>query len=196
VNLTISTADHPSEIVRLAAIPTDGPYLQDVWLARVGPSVVALLRRAHQMARQAGGRAEVSFDAMSRALGLTAGDPTARHSSFGKTLDRAERGGLVVLRRGDSDALLVVWDQVAPLRRHHIHRLPEFVAQEHFRAMEPVAKRLADAGVDLSNFTDLGTNPHRAAAGGGPRGAPPTAIAHLDHLARHGAPAAPPSVTL
>ncbi len=153
MNLTITSADHPKRFVRDLGLASDGPYLHDVWLGAVGPSVVALIRRAQQMTRQAGGPAEVSFQDMSRALGLVASDPTSRNSSFGRTLARADQFGVARLWRATARAHLEVWNQVAPISRRSLQRLPEFVRQEHFRAMEAAAGRLC---VDLSSYADLG----------------------------------------
>jgi hypothetical protein len=153
MNLTITCADQPTRFVRDLGLASDGPYLQDVWLGAVGPSVVALIRRAQQMTRQAGGPAEVTFQDMSRALGLVAGDPTSRNSSFGRTLARADQFGVARLWRATARAHLEVWNQVAPISRRSLQRPPEFVRQEHFRAMEAAAGRLC---VDLSSYADLG----------------------------------------
>jgi hypothetical protein len=174
MNLTITCADHPRRFVRELGLPSDGPYLRDVWLGVVGPSVVALIRRAQQMTRQAGGPVEVSFEDMSRAFGLVGGDPTTRNSSFGRTLARADQFGVAHLSRATARAHIEVWNQVAPLPRRALQRLPEFVRQEHFRAMEAAAERL---GVDLSRYTDLGRpvgrQAGRTAAGAGSPGQDP-----------------------
>ncbi len=196
--VTITRVEHPKAAVRLCDLPADGTYFQRLWLPVAGPSVVALVNRSQELTQRAGGRAEVSVKDLAKSLGIPGrlakgGDGPDRvsfkkNSVLLKTLDRADHMGLGRLHLDARSVQFAVYNQVAPLPTRQVKRLPEFLRQDHWQAMEPVAARLAEHGLDLAAFTDVGPSRHR------PPGAPQHAVARLERLRSQPATAAAPAI--
>lgn len=185
--VTITRVEHPKVSVRLCELDADGSYFQRLWLPIAGPSVVALVNRSQDLTRRAGGRADITVKDLAQSLGIPGRVPKGRSPSdrivFGKngvllkTLSRTHHIGLGRVHMGARSLQFVVYNQVAPLPARHMDRLPEFLRQDHWNAMEPVAVRLAEHGLDLGAMTDIGPNQHRP-----PGITPHDAAARLEHL--------------
>lgn len=197
--VTITRVDHPKAVVRLCDLPAGGNYFQGLWLPVAGPSVVALVNRSQELTQRAGGRADISVKDLAKSLGipgrLPKGGTTSdrvvfkQNSVLLKTLSRAHHMGLGRMHIDARSTQFVVYNQVAPLPARQVQRLPEFLRQDHWNAMEPVAARLAERGLDLGALTDVGPSRHR------PPGTPHHAIGRLEHLRSHPPSAATPAIT-
>lgn len=197
--VTITRVDNPSSRVRLCDLPASGDYFQRLWLPVAGPSVVALVNRSQELTQRAGGQANISVKDLAMALGIpgrqpkgqTAADPIVfkKNSVLLKTLSRAHHMGLGRIHMGARSLQFAVYNQVAPLPERHLDRLPEFLRQDHWAAMEPVAARLAERGLDLGTMTDLGPGRH-----GPPVDAAQRAVARLEQLRSQ--PPGPPAPTV
>jgi hypothetical protein len=185
--VTITRVDHPKARVRLCDLPAGGDYFQRVWLPVAGPSVVALVNRSQELTQRSGGRADITIKDLAKSLGIpgrmpkgrTPSDPVVvgKNSVLLKTLNRTHHMGLGRLHIGARSLEVVVYNQVAPLPARHIGRLPEFLRQDHWDAMAPVAARLAELGLDLGAMTDLGPCHHLP-----PVDAAHRAVARLEQL--------------
>jgi hypothetical protein len=192
--VTITRVDHPKTRVRLCDLPAGGDYFQRLWLPVAGPSVVALVNRSQELTQRAGDRADITVRDLAQSLGIPGRLPTggapAGPVSFGKnsvllrTLSRAHHMGLGRSYTSGRSLQFVVYNQVAPLPARHLDRLPEFLRQDHWDAMTPVAARLADRGLDLGTLTELGPGRHRPPVDAGHR-----AVVRLEQL-RNAAPGA------
>jgi hypothetical protein len=168
--ITINRVEHPKASVRLCDLPAGGDYFQRLWLPIAGPSVVALVKRSHELTRRAGGPAQISAIDLAKSLGIPGKLPMRgaevdrldqdrhtfrKNSPLLKTLTRAQQMGLGRVHIGVDSTQFDVFDQVAPVPARQIRRLPEFLRQDHWNAMAPVAARFADRGLDLGTLTDL-----------------------------------------
>jgi hypothetical protein len=194
--VTITRAEHPKAAVRLCDLPAGGDYFRRLWLPVAGPSVVALVSRSQELTQRAGGRADISVKDLAKSLGIPGRLPKGRTTSdrgvfkkdsvLLKTLSRTHHMGLGQVHLGTRSVQFEVYNQVAPLPARQMQRLPEFLRQDHWNAMEPVAARLAERGLDLGALTDVGPSRRR------PPGTPHHAVARLEHLrSQPGGPAAP-----
>ena len=101
------------------------PYVEQFWLAVVGPSCLFLLRRlAARLERTPGG---FELDPLDWARQLGLGMKGGKHGPFWRALDRACRFRLAQ-RNGE---LLVVRRRMAPLTARQIKRLPPSLQQAH-----------------------------------------------------------------
>ena len=203
--VTITRVDHPNARVRLCDLPAGGNYFQRLWLPVAGPSVVALVNRSHELTQRAGGRADITVKDLAKSLGIpgrlpkgrTQSDPVVvgKNSVLLNTLNRAHHMGLGRVHTSARSLAFVVYNQVAPLPVRHMDRLPEFLRQDHWDAVAPVAARLAERGLDFGTMTDLGPSHHRP-----PVDAAHRAVAGLEQLrntpAAATAPAVSPAVSL
>lgn len=197
--VTITRVEHPNAAVRLCDLPADGSYFQRLWLPVAGPSVVALVNRSQELTQRAGGRADISVKDLAKSLGIPGRLPKSgttsdravfkKNSVLLKTLGRAHHMGLGRIHMDARSVQFVVYNQVAPLPARQLQRLPEFLRQDHWNAMEPVAARLAERGLDLGALTDVGPSRHQ------PPGAPHHAVARLEHLRNQPAGGAAPAIT-
>jgi hypothetical protein len=198
--VTITRVEHPKASVRLCELAAGGDYFQRLWLPVAGPSVVALVNRSQDLTQRAGGQADIRVKDLARALGIpgrtpkgrTPSDPNVfrKNSVLLRTLDRTHLMGLGRVHVGARSLQFVVYNQVAPLRARQVDRLPEFLRQEHWDAMEPVAVRLAEHGLDLGSMTDVGPGKHQS-----PGITPQHAAARLEHLRSQPSGSSAPAVT-
>jgi hypothetical protein len=173
--ITINRVEHPKASVRLCDLPAGGDYFQRLWLPIAGPSVVALVNRSQELTRRAGGPIEISAIDLAESLGIPGRLPkrgagidrlehdrhTFRKSSpLLRTLTRAQQMGVGRVHVGVDSMQFDVFDQVAPIPARQIRRLPEFLRQDHWDAMVPVAARFAKRGLDLGTLTDVGPGHH------------------------------------
>jgi hypothetical protein len=207
--ITITRVDHPKATVRLCDLPAGGDYFQRLWLPVAGPSVVALINRSQELTQRGGGRADISVKDLAKSLGVPGrlpkgatapNQPESDRLVFGKnsvllrTLTRVQHMGLGRVHMGADAVQFVSYSQVAPLPARQMARLPEFLRQDHWDAMQPVAARFAERGLDLGALTDLGPRRHRPPGDAAQRGA-----ARLEQLrtrpAATSAPAVSPAVS-
>lgn len=208
--VTITRVDHPKATVRLCDLPAGGDYFQRLWLPVAGPSVVALVNRSQELTQRAGGRADITVKVLAKSLGIpgrvpkgaTAPDPPGsdrpvfkKNSVLLKTLDRAHHMGLGRVHMGARSVQFEVYNQVAPLPARQMARLPEFLRQDHWNAMEPVAARFGERGLDLGTLTDLGPSHHRPPANAAPHDAAHRAVARLEQLRTRPAGPTAPTIT-
>jgi hypothetical protein len=206
MELNLSRIDHPSKLVRLCGVTPDSAYLERCWGPLVGPSVVALVRRTHEMTRLAGGVARIDCQDLGPLLGLHASTAPTRNNPVGRTMQRAHtfRLGVVDLDAGT----FALHSQVSLLTTRQFRRLPVWAQEQHYACLDGVIDRLHAAGLDssmLAGTTVLRPGPMpdqrarhlsgartRAARQDAPprlRAVPPTAPAprpattHLDRLA-------------
>jgi hypothetical protein len=199
--VTITRVEHPKAAVRLCDLPAGGDYFQRLWLPVAGPSLVALVNRSQELTQRVGGRAHITVKDLAQSLGIPGrlpkgadvSDPVTfkKNSVLLKTLSRAHHMGLGRAHTGARSLEFVVYNQVAPLPARHMERLPEFLRQDHWDAMEPVAARLAEHGLDLGTLTEVGPSQHRP-----PGITPHHAIARLEHLRSQPAGAPAPAVSI
>lgn len=110
--------------------PLNHPYVENVWVALVGPTSTLLLRRLPRMWRQETPfRVDVAEFAAS--LGLSP-RVEGRNSQIWHTLDRLAMFGLAT---PIEDGRVGVFAQIAPLPERRIARLPEWNAQAHERLL-------------------------------------------------------------
>lgn len=207
--VTIIRVDHPKATVQLCDLAAGGDYFQRLWLPVAGPSVVALVNRSQELTQRAGGQADITVNDLAKSLGIpgrvpkgtTAPDPPGsdrpvfkKNSVLLKTLDRAHHVGLGRAHMGARSLQFEVYNQVAPLPARQMARLPEFLRQDHWNAMEPLAARLAERGLDLGTLTDVGPRHHRPPGDATSPDAAHRAVARLEHL-RSG-PASPTAPTI
>jgi hypothetical protein len=203
--ITITRVDHPKATVRLCDLPAGGDYFQRLWLPVAGPSVVALINCSQELTQRAGGRADISIKDLAKSLGVPGqrpkGTPASskpeadrlvfrKNSVLLRTLDRAQHMGLGRVHIGAHSVQLAVYNQVAPLPARQMARLPEFLRQDHWDAMEPVAVRFAERGLDLGTLTDLGPSHHRPLGDATHR-----AVARLERLRTRPAATGAPTIT-
>jgi hypothetical protein len=106
-------------------------YVEQFWLAILGPSTTWLLRRlAAGLEAQPQGFA-LHLDETARALGV--GHRTGRHSPFARALLRCCQFGLA---RAESTEALAVRRKLPPLTRNQAARLPEPMQQAHQQWLE------------------------------------------------------------
>ena len=148
MELNLSRIDHPSKLMRLSGVTPDSAYLERCWGPLVGPSVVALVRRTHEMTRLAGGVARIECRDMAQLLGLQASTAPTRNNPLGKTLHRAHtfRLGVADLSAGT----FVLHSEVSLLTTRQFRRLPVWAQEQHYACVDEVIDRLRAAGVDSS----------------------------------------------
>lgn len=148
MELNLSRIDHPSKLVRLCGITPDSRYLERCWGPLVGPSVVALVRRTHELTGLAGGDARIDCRDMAQLLGLKASTELTRNNPIGKTLRRADTFRLA---RADLEAgTFALVDRVPLLTAYQCRRLPAWSQEQHLACVDEVMDRLRAAGVDSS----------------------------------------------
>jgi len=148
MELNLSRIDHPSKLVRFCGITPDSSYLERCWGPLVGPSVVALVRRTHELTGLAGGDARIGCRDMAQLLGLKASTEPTRNNPIGKTLRRADTFRLA---RADLEAgTLALVDRVPLLTEYQCRRLPAWSQEQHLACVDEVMDRLRAAGVDSS----------------------------------------------
>lgn len=94
------------------------PYVEQFWLAVIGPSCLFLIRRLAARLERAPDGFELDPPQWARELGL--GMKGGKHGPFWRALDRACRFGLTQ-RNGE---LLVARRRMAPLTARQVRRLP------------------------------------------------------------------------
>ncbi len=101
------------------------PYVEQFWLAVLGPSCLLLIRRlAARLERQPDG---FELDPLEWARELGLGMKGGKHGPFWRALDRACRFRLAQ-RNGE---LLVVRRRMAPLSNRQVRRLPPNLRAQH-----------------------------------------------------------------
>jgi hypothetical protein len=217
MELTLSRVDHPSKLVRLCGVTPADPYVERCWGPLVGPSVVALVRRTHELTTESRGPARIDCRDLARLLGLHPSESPSRNNPIGRTMRRAASFRLA---NTDLEAgTFAIHDTVAVLNLRQFRRLPYWAQDQHLAAVDTVVHRLREAGVDpsvlagrtpLRNGSDLGDVGERGEIGPGAaqetnsdhevdrqRSPELAAAAHLDRLASaHPTDPTPGSVSL
>lgn len=102
------------------------PYVEEFWLAILGPSTTWLLRRlAAGLEHQPDG---FDLDLASTAQSLGLGARGGRNSPFMRALERSRQFGLA---RAHGDGELAVRRKLPPLNRHQVARLPQTLQRAH-----------------------------------------------------------------
>ncbi len=160
MELHLARIDHPSTLVRLCGVTPDSPYVERCWGPLVGPSVVALIRRTHELTAQAGGPARIDCRDLAQLLGLHASEAPGRNNPIGRTMRRAASFRLAT---ADLDTgTFAIHDTVAVLTLRQFRRLPYWAKDQHLVVIDDVVGRLRAAGVDpsvLAGVTQLRNGP-------------------------------------
>ena len=176
MELHLARIDHPSKLVRLCGVTPDSPYVERCWGPLVGPSVVALIRRTHELTAQAGGPARIDCRDMAQLLGLHASEAPGRNNPIGRTMRRAASFRLAT---ADLDTgTFAIHDTVAVLTLRQFRRLPYWAKDQHLVVIDDVVGRLRAAGVDpsvLAGATQLRNGPLPEQRGDATRARGPTA---------------------
>lgn len=101
-------------------------YVEQFWLATLGPSTTWLLRRLVSGLDEAPDGFELDLATTARALGL--GTRAGRNSPFLRALERSRQFSLT---RETGDGILAVRRRLPPLSRHQVARLPLPLQQAH-----------------------------------------------------------------
>lgn len=106
------------------------PYVEEFWLAILGPTATWLMRRlaAHLDGHPEGG----PVDLQALAAGIGVGHRNGRHAPFLRTLERCARFGLVQA----TPQGLRVRRHLPPLTQSQVARLPEDLRQRHVAVVD------------------------------------------------------------
>lgn len=131
-------AAEPPAVTRLAVRPWVDPvvdhvghdprsaYVEQFWLATLGPSTTWLLRRLVAGLDEEPEGFEMDLAATARALGL--GTRSGRNSPFMRALERSRQFSLT---RDMGGGQLAVRRKLPPLNRHQVARLPQALQETH-----------------------------------------------------------------
>src|SRR5262245_15090563 len=128
MDLRLERLRHPSPLVLASGIGVDSAYVEHCWLPVVGPSVVAFLRRAHDLTVD--GPTRIEAVELSRLLGFgSGGDELSPNSHLGRTLARAHRYGLgqYSLAKGRFG----VYEMLGPVPARLLDQLPTWSRRRH-----------------------------------------------------------------
>jgi hypothetical protein len=140
--LLLDALQHPDSRVRQAGFALDDPYVEQVWVGRLGPSAALLLRRLPSLWEQAM-PAHVDAAEFAASLGI-AGGVGSRHGRIWGAFRRLASHGLATpLHEGR----IGVFAQVAPVTDLDLSRLPVWSQQAHARLLGDHLSRLADGPV-------------------------------------------------
>ena len=129
-HLDLHAVPHPDARVRRLGFDLTHPYVEQCWGAMIGPSGVAILRRAPVL-WTAAEPARVPAGELARSLGLGSG--TGVHGRFPRALGR-----LVAFRFAewvDDGRGLGIYTEVPPLGPKQVARLPEWCQAAHDRLL-------------------------------------------------------------
>lgn len=102
------------------------PYVEEFWLAILGPSTTWLLRRLATGLEHEPEGFDLDLPSTAQSLGL--GARGGRNSPFMRALERSRQFGL---SRHQGDHELDVRRKLPPLNRHQVARLPRVLQQAH-----------------------------------------------------------------
>lgn len=136
--LFIEAANHRDPEVARFGFELDDPYVEDVWIATIGPTATLLLRRIPPLWRSSM-PAEVDVADLSASLGL-GGGVGGRNSTIWRTFDRLAGFGLATPVRDERVGVLA---RVPPLSERQLGRVGEWTRRTHDRLLE---RHLDDLG--------------------------------------------------
>ena len=137
--LQIDPLEHPRATVRRMGFDLDDPYVEDVWIAAIGPTCTLLLRRLPELWRHEG-PAHVDVAQLAGSLGLSRHVDRPR-SQIWHTFERLHQFGLATPIR---DGRVGVFTRVPPLSDRLQERVPEWTARRHAELLESHIDRLVD----------------------------------------------------
>lgn len=138
--LTFTPVDHPDERVRRLGFDLSGPYFEQCWGPKLGPTATLLLRRLPTLWTDEV-PIVVSREEFGRSLGVRAGK--GANSTLNHTLERMVRFGFA--RWHGFESSLDVPVHVPVLKPHQLERLPQVTQQAHERLLGAAVQQLATA---------------------------------------------------
>lgn len=131
---TITLLPWPDPLVDEIGHDPRSPYVEQFYLALLGPTLTFLLRRVADGLDAWPHGFQVTVHDLAGALGV-AGTSGGRNGPFGRALDRAVRFGLAQPRAGG----LAVRRRLPPLSHRQVAKLPASLQQAHQVWTEPAA---------------------------------------------------------
>lgn len=129
--ITLSPVSHPDRRVRQVGFGLTDPYVEQCWLALVGPSSTLLLRRLPELWQEQR-PARIEASELSRSIGLGAG--VGKTSPLLRTLDRLVH--FKFAQPGASEHELDVYTEVPPLMAHQLGKVPQWTRDAHSRLLD------------------------------------------------------------
>ena len=149
-NFEIHALPHPDPRVRRVGFDPSHPYVEQCWGAVIGPSSVAILRRASTLWSEQE-PARIPVHDLGRSLGLAA---SGEGSRFHKAVDRLVRFNFGVwLDRGSAVA---IYTEVPPLGHHRLDQVPDWTRAAHERLLGVHLDRIAavtERGPQVADIT-------------------------------------------
>ena len=137
-HLQIDPVEHASAAVRRMGFELDDPYVEEVWIAAIGPTCTLLLRRLPDLWRHEV-PAQVDAAELAGSLGLSRYIDKPR-SQIWHTFERLRQFRLATPIR---DGRVGVFTRVPLLSDRLLARVPEWTARRHAELLESHTDRLA-----------------------------------------------------
>jgi hypothetical protein len=116
----------PDQLVDKVGFDPRSTYVEDFWLAILGPSTVWLLRRFAAGFDYSPDGFDLDLAETARSIGIS--DRSSRHAPFLRAMNRTVQFGLARLQGPDA---LAVRRRIPPLARRHLRQLSPALQQRH-----------------------------------------------------------------
>ena len=124
---TLEVRPWPDAVIDTVGHDPRSEYVEQFWLAVLGPSATWLLRRLATGLEQQPSGFELDLKTTARSLGL--GMRSGRHSTFLRTVKRC--CAFSITRLDEAGNVLMMRRKLPPLTRHQVDRLPDDLKEAH-----------------------------------------------------------------